>query len=60
MKKIISVILSAAMLITGLTACSAENRTEQKTEGISISMQIDNPIMTVNGTETEIDEGQHL
>ncbi|MBP3361722.1 MAG: SUMF1/EgtB/PvdO family nonheme iron enzyme [Clostridia bacterium] len=58
MKKIISVILSAAMLTTGLTACAAENGTEQKTESISISMQIDNPIMTVNGAETEIDEGR--
>ncbi len=58
MKKIISVILLAAMLATGLTACAAENRTEPKTESISISMQIDNPIMTVNGTETEIDEGR--
>ncbi len=58
MEKIISVILSAAMLTTGLTACAAENGTEQKTESISISMQIDNPIMTVNGTETEIDEGR--
>ncbi len=58
MKKIISVILLAAMLATGLTACAAENRTEQKTESISISMQIDNPIMTVNAVETEIDEGR--
>lgn len=57
MKKIISVILSAAMLTTGLTACAAENGTEPKAESISISMQIDNPVMTVNGAEKEIDPG---
>lgn len=46
------------MLMTGLTACAAENENNRQPESISISMQIDNPIMTVNGTEKEIDEGR--
>lgn len=58
MKKLLSILLSASMLMTGLTACAAENENNRQPESISISMQIDNPIMTVNGTEKEIDEGR--
>ena len=46
------------MLMTGLTACAAENENNRQPESISISMQIENPVMTVNGTEKEIDEGR--
>lgn len=58
MKKLCSFILAASMLITGLTACAADGENGQKSENISISMQIDNPVMTVNGEEKEIDAGR--
>lgn len=58
MKKFLSFILLASMLMTKLTACAVGDENIQQSEGISISMQIDNPIMTVNGIEKEIDEGR--
>ena len=55
MRKILSVVLSVAMLTSNLTACAAENDNAIKTDNISISMQIDNPVMTVNGENKDID-----
>lgn len=52
MKKILTVFLSMALLMVSLTAC-AEGI--DATEDITIILQIDNPIMTVNGIEKEID-----
>ena len=49
--------------IAMMTGCSAtenitENPTENTTESFILTMQIDNPQMTVNGTEKEIDPGR--
>ena len=54
MKKVISTILRVAMvfaLLGAFTGCS------YAAEDFSLQMQIDNPIMTVNGVEQEIDPG---
>lgn len=53
MKKILTLFLSTALLITNLTACAAGI---DSTEDITIILQIDNPVMTVNGEEKPIDE----
>ncbi len=50
MKKLLSIWLPAVMLIMSMACANAEDFT--------LTMQIDNPIMTVNGTESEIDEGR--
>ena len=52
MKKLVSVILTIAMVFTLLGAF-----TVRADEDFTLTMQIDNPVMTVNGTEQEIDEG---
>lgn len=55
MKKTISIILSAVMLFSlAITGFSADTQTNGDTE---IVLQIDNPTMTVNGIEKEIDPG---
>ncbi len=54
MKKFLTVFLSMALLMVSVTAC-AEGI--DKTEDITIILQIDNPMMTVNGIEKEIDPG---
>ena len=55
MKKITSFLLIFTLLFTFcLTGCAAA----ESNEGFTLSMQIDNPIMTVNGAEKEIDEGR--
>ena len=54
MKKVISTILTVAMvfaLLGAFTGCS------YAAEDFTLQMQIDNPIMTVNGSEQEIDLG---
>ena len=55
MKKIISIILSASIFFV-LSSCgfAAENTSADFT----MTMRIDNPVMTVNGTEQEIDPGR--
>ena len=56
MKKTISIILSVIMLMSlAPTGCAAEN-TETVQNGTEIILQINNPMMTVNGTEPAIDE----
>ena len=52
MKKILTLFLSAVLLITNLAACAAE---VDNAEDITIILQIDNPVMTVNGAEKPID-----
>ena len=55
-KKLISVILAMAMsisTITGVFAAETENRGTAKT---TVTMQIGNPVMTINGSEQNIDE----
>lgn len=63
MKRIVSVFLALIFAIAMMTGCSAtenitENPTENTTESFILTMQIDNPQMTVNGTEKEIDPGR--
>ncbi len=54
MKKTVSIILSLVMMLSlMLTGCAAENETIK--ENTEIVLQIDNPLMAVNGTEKEID-----
>ena len=54
MKKTVSVILSFIMMLSlTLTGCAAENETVQ--ESTEIILQIDNPVMVVNGAEKTID-----
>ena len=56
MKKMLSVILSAVMLITlALTGCAADLTEVQPNEAAEIVLQIGNPTMTVNKAEKPID-----
>ncbi len=52
MKKIVSVILTIAMVFTLFGAFAAN-----AAEDFKLEMQVGNPVMTVNGSEQEIDEG---
>lgn len=54
MKKIVSIILSLIMII-GITSCGNAADIAENTN-FTLTMQIDNPIMTVNGTEQNIDD----
>ncbi|MCH5213106.1 MAG: NAD(P)H-dependent oxidoreductase [Oscillospiraceae bacterium] len=55
MKKAISLILSIIMLFSlGITVCVAEGT---ENDNMEIILQIDNPVMTVNSVEKEIDPG---
>ena len=58
MKRAISIILSLLMMFSlTLTGCAAEETTSQTSGNFEIILQIGNPVMTVNGTEKEIDPG---
>ena len=50
MKKIISIILTLVFCTTFISACAAQQ------DDLTITMQIGNPVMTVNGEEKAIDE----
>ncbi|MBP3360328.1 MAG: linear amide C-N hydrolase [Clostridia bacterium] len=50
MKRMLAIILSAIFCTMGISACAAQ------TEDLTITLQIDNPVMTVNGEEKPIDE----
>lgn len=54
MKKIISIIMTLVFAMSMMTGCAAA---ENITEDFILTMQIDNPVMTVNGAEQEIDPG---
>jgi len=56
MKKLLSMFITLFVLITSVTACSAQDTNEVNKNDITIVLQIDNPVMTVNGRETNIDE----
>lgn len=62
MKKIASLFtlfLVLVMTVTGCSAAPAENNSKaEKSEAQKIIMRIDNPIMTVDGADKEIDEGR--
>ena len=58
-KRLLSLVLAIALCIVGIISVVvlAANSGANNTDGLSISFQIDNPIMTVNGREKEIDPG---
>lgn len=59
MKKIVSLFTLFFVLVMTVTGCSAAPVANNlKTEAQKIIMQIDNPIMTVDDTDKEIDEGR--
>ena len=58
MKKLVAILLCFLLLSIG-TGCSAEENitgiAQQEQQNFVLTLQIGNPIMTVNGTQTEID-----
>ena len=60
MKKIIAFFMMLVFTVTVTTGCfAAEPVTENNhTQVFLLTMQVGNPIMTVNGTESEIDPGR--
>jgi len=54
MKRIISIIMTLTFSLLCMTGCKAETVSDD----FLLTMQINNPIMTVNGIEKEIDEGR--
>lgn len=56
-KKIVSIITVLLLSTVNFVGCAAEETTTQTSENIEIILQIGNPVMTVNGTEKEIDPG---
>ena len=56
MKKIISILLTFAFVMSFITGCSAAEQTKTETEKFVLTMQIGNPVMTVNGENKNIDE----
>ena len=55
MKRIVSVFVALMVTMSMMTGCFAAESSEAN---FMLSMQIDNPIMTVNGEEQEIDPGR--
>lgn len=58
MKKILSILLAFCMMAVFTTGCSAQTQTAGSTEPVTITLQISNPMMTVNGVKQEIDPGR--
>lgn len=57
MKKILLAVISFCMLITSVTACSAQDVNEvNENNSVTVLLQVDNPVMTVNGEKVNIDE----
>lgn len=54
MKKLISILLTFAFVFVSMTGCSAAEL--EKSSQFVLTMQIGNPVMTVNGEEKNIDE----
>ena len=68
MKKIIALIMCSLLAVSTMTGCAAEGDPEQTdatattaaepdSSGVTITLRIGDPMMTVNGVETEIDPG---
>ena len=55
MKKILSILMTLVFAMSMMTSCSAAESTDNKKEDFVLTMQIGNPVMTVNGTEKPID-----
>ena len=58
MKKILSILLILLFAMSLITGCSAAENTNNAAEDFVLTMQIGNPVMTVNGAEAEIDPGR--
>lgn len=58
MKKILSVLMTLVFAMSVITGCSAAENTNNAAEDFVLTMQIGNPMMTVNGAEAEIDPGR--
>lgn len=58
MKKVVSVLLTLCFMfsLVSITGCAAGNVTAE--EGFSLVLQVGNTMMTVNGTQQEIDPGR--
>lgn len=54
MKKLISILLTFAFVMSFMTGCSAAE--PEESNQFTLTMQIGNPVMTVNGEEKNIDE----
>ena len=58
MKKIISILMTLVFAMSMMTGCAAaENITANTANDFILTMQVGNPVMTVNGAEQEIDPG---
>lgn len=55
MKKLLSILMTLVFAMSMITGCSAEENTDNSNENFVLTMQIGNPVMTVNGTEKPID-----
>lgn len=55
MKKILSILITLVFAVSTMTGCSAAENTNNTTEDFVLTMQIGNPVMTVNGIEKPID-----
>lgn len=58
MKKILSMLLIFCLMTVFTTGCSAAPQPEENASEPVITLQIGNPMMTVDGTEQEIDPGR--
>ncbi len=54
MKKMLSILLTFAFVFVSMTGCSAAE--PEKSSQFTLTMQIGNPVMTVNGVDMPIDE----
>lgn len=55
MRRIVSILMTLIFTMSMVTGCSAEGN---NTADFTLTMQIGNPVMTVNGSEKEIDPGR--
>lgn len=55
MKKILSILMALLFTMSMMTGCSAAENIENTNNDFVLTMQIGNPVMTVNGTEKPID-----
>lgn len=56
MKKLILILLTFVLAMSFMTGCSAAEQSTETTEKFVLTMQIGNPVMTVNGEEKNIDD----
>lgn len=56
MKKLLSIFMILVFAMSIMTACSAAENTESTKNDFLLTMQIGNPVMTINGNNQSIDE----